>query len=36
VIVGTGCIADNRIASFVLAPIQTDAIFTDGFDGASP
>ena len=36
VIVGTGRTADNSIASFVLTPIQADAIFADGFDGASP
>jgi hypothetical protein len=36
VIVGTGRIADNSIASFVLTPILADLIFADGFDGASP
>jgi hypothetical protein len=38
VIIGTGRTADpsNSVASFVLTPIQPDAIFANGFDGASP
>jgi len=32
VIVGTGITPDG-VASFRLTPIQSDAIFTDGFDG---
>lgn len=32
VIVGSGRLADDSIASFVLTPIAVDAIFADGFD----
>lgn len=32
VIVGTGRLADDRVASFVLTPIQSDAVFANGFD----
>jgi len=32
VIVGTGRLADESVSSFVLTPIQPDAIFGDGFD----
>jgi len=32
VIVGTGRLADDSVASFVLTPIQTDAVFANGFD----
>ncbi len=33
VIVGFGRDADDNLAGFVLTPIQSDAIFADGFDG---
>lgn len=33
VIVGSGRDADDNIASFVLTPIASDAIFADGFEG---
>lgn len=33
VIVGTGRDADDNVHSFMLTPIQSDAIFADGFDG---
>jgi len=32
VIVGTGRLADDSVASFVLTPIQPDAVFANGFD----
>lgn len=32
VIVGTGRLADDSVASFVLTPVQADAIFADGFE----
>jgi probable HAF family extracellular repeat protein len=32
VIVGTGKLADDSTASFVLTPIQADAVFANGFD----
>jgi hypothetical protein len=32
VIVGTGRTADDSIASFVLTPIESDAVFANGFD----
>lgn len=34
VIIGTGRTADDSIASFVLTPIRTDAIFANGFDAS--
>jgi uncharacterized membrane protein len=32
VIVGTGRLADDSVASFVLTPIEADAVFANGFD----
>ena len=32
VIVGTGRDADDNVVSFVLTPIQADAVFANGFD----
>ena len=33
VIVGMGRTADDQVATFVLTPIDADAVFADGFDG---
>ena len=32
VIIGTGRLSDDSVASFVLTPIQSDAVFANGFD----